>query len=135
LRAEAHSGRWLQVADAAIRLPPSRSFVDFLDQVLADRELRTALAGGLDAKPTPTALALGNAIAAAFGPVAMAVIHYGSHAQRSDARPDSAHDFFIIVERYHDAYLSLTSTVDTSVGPRTAVWLAHVLAPNIHAIK
>ena len=88
-----------------------------------------------NAEPTPTALALGNAIAAAFGPVALAVIHYGSHAQRSDARPDSAHDFFVIVERYHDAYLSLTSTVDTSVGPRTAVWLAHVLAPNIHAIQ
>lgn len=108
--------------------------MDALDQVLADKELRTALGGGLDAEPTPTALALGNSIAAAFGPVALAVIHYGSHAQRSDARSDSAHDFFVIVERYHDAYLSLTSAIDTSVGPRTAVWLAHVLPPNIHAI-
>jgi len=109
--------------------------VDFLDQVLADRELRTALAGGLDAEPTPTARILANAIADAFGPGALAVIHYGSHAQRSDARADSAHDFFVIVERYHDAYLSLTSAIDTSVGPRTAEVLAHVLPPNIHAIR
>jgi hypothetical protein len=108
--------------------------VSLLDELLADPELRTALGGGLDAEPTPTALALGKALAAAFGPAALAVVHYGSHARSSDARPESAHDFFVIVDRYRDAYNSLTKSIRTRVRPGTAVWLANVLPPNVHAI-
>lgn len=108
--------------------------MDIIDEVLNDPEIRGALASGLDSEPTPTALHLGTALAAAFGRAALAVIHYGSHAHRSDARFDSAHDFFVIVDSYRDAYRSLTSSIRTSVRPTTAASLAHVLPPNVHAI-
>jgi hypothetical protein len=108
--------------------------VPVIDELLADPELRTALGGGLDAEPTPTALALARALADAFGSSAIAVVHYGSHVQRSDARPESAHDFFVIVDRYRDAYQSLTKSIRTRVGAGTATWLARVLPPNVHAI-
>jgi hypothetical protein len=70
-------------------------------------------------------------LARAFGPSTAALIHYGSHAQSSDARPESALDFFVIVDRYRDAYENLSATVRPRYSARTASALAHVLPPNV----
>ena len=66
--------------------------------------LRRELAAGLDDAPSADASALAAMLARSFGPATVAIIHYGSHAQRSDARRESAFDFFVIVDRYRDAY-------------------------------
>ena len=73
-------------------------------------------------------------LARSFGEGTAAIIHYGSHAQHSDAKRESAYDFFVIVDRYHDAYESLARTVGTSYSPRTAAALNRVLPPNVIAV-
>jgi hypothetical protein len=93
--------------------------------------LRAELLRGVDAPPSENTARLATFLARAFGPTTAAIIHYGSHAQSSDARPESAHDFFVIVDRYADAYRSLSSTVRPSYSPRTATALAHLLPPNV----
>jgi len=65
-----------------------------------DPALRSALAHGLERSPRPEAEALARFIVDAFGSSTLAVIHYGSRAHDSGAEPESAHDFFVIVERY-----------------------------------
>jgi hypothetical protein len=82
--------------------------------LLADPALRDALATGLDAPPGPGTAALAEALRTSFGSGTLALIAYGSHIQRSDARPESAHDFFVIVERYLESYKSLAATRGTS---------------------
>ena len=101
---------------------------------LADAALRADLAAGLDNAPGPDATALAAMLARSFGDGTIAVIHYGSHAQHSDARRESAFDFFVIVDRYRDAYESLARTVGTSYTPRTAAALNHLLPPNVVAV-
>jgi hypothetical protein len=101
---------------------------------LADAALRADLAAGLDNAPGPDATALAAMLARSFGDGTVAVIHYGSHAQHSDARRESAFDFFVIVDRYRDAYESLARTVGTSYTPRTAAALNHLLPPNVVAV-
>ena len=96
--------------------------------------LRAELATGLDDTPAADALALAAMLARSFGPATAAIIHYGSHAQRSDARRESAFDFFVIVDRYRDAYESLSRTAGTSYSPRTAALLNRILAPNVIAV-
>jgi hypothetical protein len=93
--------------------------------------LRAALLRGVDVPASEDTARLATFLARAFGPTTAAIIHYGSHAQSSDARPDSAHDFFVIVDRYADAYRSLSATVRPSYSPRTATALARVLPPNV----
>jgi hypothetical protein len=93
--------------------------------------VRAALLSGVDMLPSEDTARLTAFLARAFGPTTAAIIHYGSHAQSSDARPESAHDFFVVVDRYADAYESLGSTVHPSYSPRTATALAHVLPPNV----
>lgn len=106
---------------------PSRSQV-------ADPALRTELAAGLADSPSAGALALAAMLARSFGPSTVAIIHYGSHAQRSDARRESAFDFFVIVRRYREAYESLAHTAGTSYSPRIAALLNHILPPNVIAV-
>ena len=96
--------------------------------------LREALAAGLDSPASSATRELGDFIADGFGPSAAAIIHYGSHAQRSDARPESAHDFFVIVDDYREAYRSLSERVGISYDPSRAALLNRVLAPNVVAI-
>src|SRR6478736_811877 len=88
-------------------LPPNPLPVSSKRPQLADPALRTALAAGLDNPPGPDATALAAMLARSFGEGTVAVIHYGSHAQHSDARRESAFDFFIIVDRYREAYDAL----------------------------
>lgn len=96
-----------------------------------DPAIRAALLRGVDAQPSADTARLASFLAQSFGPTTAAVIHYGSHAQSSDARPESAHDFFVVVDRYADAYRSLSSTVRPSYSAPTATALAHVLPPNV----
>jgi hypothetical protein len=100
----------------------------------ADRAPPAGVAFGLETPASPAARRIADYLAHAFGPSTAAVIHYGSHAQRSDARPDSAHDFFVVVDRYRDAYHSLARTVGTRFSPATATALARVLPPNVIAV-
>lgn len=105
-----------------------------IPSVLADAQVRAALTIDLDLPPSPRTARLAAYLARAFGPDTRAIIHYGSHAQRSDARPESAHDFFIIVERYAEAYRSLAALAGTSFRPRAAALLNHILPPNVVAV-
>lgn len=101
---------------------------------IADPELRAALATGLDTPASPATRQLADFLARGFGASTAAIIHYGSHAQHSGARPESAHDFFVIVEDYADAYHSLAERVGTSYEPSRAARLNRVLTPNVVAI-
>ena len=101
---------------------------------LADPALRTELAAGLENAPGPDATALAAMLARSFGDGTVAIIHYGSHAQHSDARRESAFDFFVIVDRYREAYESLARSVGTSYSPLTASLLSRVLPPNVIAV-
>jgi len=101
---------------------------------LADPTLRADLAAGLDDPPAPDATTLAAMLARSFGESTVAIIHYGSHAQHSDARRESAFDYFVIVDRYRAAYDSLARTVGTSFSPRIAALLNHVLPPNVIAV-
>ncbi len=106
-----------------------------LSASLADNpQLLESLSLGFDVEPSPAAAAMAVELANALGDSAIAVIHYGSRARGVDARVDSAYDFFVIVDAYRPAYESLTAAMHTGVSVRTATTLAHVLAPNVHAI-
>ncbi len=97
-------------------------------------DLAAALAWGLDQAVEADALALSAFLAQAFGPSSLGIIHYGSRAQGRKPRADSAFDFFVVVDRYGDAYRSLSATVGTSYSPKVATALAHVLAPNVISV-
>lgn len=96
--------------------------------------MRERLAAGLDAPPPARSAQLALALARVFGDSTLAIIHYGSHAHRSDARPESAPDYFIIVAGYRAAYRSVAATVGTSYRPATAALLNRVLPPNVIAV-
>ena len=101
---------------------------------LTDATVRTALATGLD-QPSRSGLEqCSTFLANAFGPTAVALIHYGSHAHGAGATADSAHDFFVIVDSYRDAYRSLGATVGTRYRPGVATLLNRVLPPNVIAV-
>ncbi|CAN5134355.1 hypothetical protein BH23GEM2_BH23GEM2_05170 [soil metagenome] len=96
--------------------------------------LRDALTRDLAGAVNEPAERLARRIVEAFGHGTAAIIHYGSHAQGSGGRPDSAYDFFVIVEHYAAAYESFVSHMQPRFGARTATMLAHVLPPNVVAI-
>ncbi|MFN2398942.1 MAG: hypothetical protein ABR543_09945 [Gemmatimonadaceae bacterium] len=100
-----------------------------------DPDLRSALSFGLDSTPSDDAIRVAGYIATAFGPSAAALIHYGSHVQRSDARPGSELDFFVIVDDYDEAYESFTAATGPRFTAGTAATLARVLAPNALAVS
>ena len=102
---------------------------------LADPALRADLAAGLENAPGADATSLAAMLARSFGESTVAIIHYGSHAQHSDARRERAFDFFVIVDRYRAAYDSLARTVGTTFSPRTASLLNRVLPPNVVAVN
>jgi hypothetical protein len=85
--------------------------------------------------PDSGAPTLSAFLAEAFGPSTLAVIHYGSHAQGRKPRADSAFDYFVVVDRYHDAYTSLRERVGTHYGPWLATRLANRLPPNVIAVS
>jgi hypothetical protein len=102
--------------------------------MIADSALRDALATGLDARPSPRSARLASYLARAFGESTVALVHYGSHAYQSDARAESALDFFVIVDDYSDAYRSLKAIAGTRYSPGLATSLNHFLPPNVIAV-
>jgi hypothetical protein len=98
-------------------------------------ELEAVLASDLDEPASPHARDAVQLLTTAFGDALVALIHYGSHAQSSDARPESAFDFFVVVERYAEAYRSLAAHHGTSYHPATAALLNRVLPPNVIAVR
>ncbi|MGH7650057.1 MAG: hypothetical protein ACREND_18275 [Gemmatimonadaceae bacterium] len=96
-----------------------------------DPARRALLATGLDSARSTRTDQLAAFLASACGDTTVALVHYGSHAQQSDARPESAHDFFVIVDRYRDAYRSLALLGVARFRPRVATLLNHILAPNV----
>ena len=103
---------------------------------LPDRPtLPEALSRGLDSPATPETLRLVDHITEVFGSSTAAIIHYGSHAQQSGARPESAHDFFVIVESYAPAYRSFRARTGPGFRASTAIILARILPPNVVRIS
>jgi len=102
--------------------------------MVTDAGLRAALTTGLDTPVSPRAEELIRYITQAFGPSTAAIIHYGSRAQKSGSRPDSAYDFFVIVDDYEPAFLSFAARVHPQFSARSAVVLSRFLPPSIVAL-
>jgi len=100
-----------------------------------DPVLRAELATGLDSARSARTDQLAAFLADACGDTTVAVVHYGSHAQHSEPRAESAHDFFVIVDRYRDAYRSLASRGVARFRPRVATVLNRLLAPNVIRVR
>lgn len=96
--------------------------------------LRTAMTTGLDSPVSPRAEELIRYITTAFGPSAAAIIHYGSRAQQSGSRPESAYDFFVIVDDYEAAFVSFAGQVQPRFSARSAIVLSRFLPPSVVAL-
>lgn len=83
----------------------------------------------------PPAQRIAGAVAAAFGASCAAILHYGSHAQRSDARPESAYDFFVIVDAYVPAYRALAASNHLTRSAGVAARLNAILPPNVISLQ
>ncbi|MGH7729766.1 MAG: hypothetical protein ACRENJ_00780 [Candidatus Eiseniibacteriota bacterium] len=99
-----------------------------------DAALRAALALGLDLPVGADARRLANFLAQAFGPATVALLHYGSHAQSDQAGPDSAWDFFVIVEGYLPAYRALAHALPRGFPARRGALLNRLLPPNVISV-
>src|SRR5262245_55200438 len=71
--------------------------------------LAEALALGLDAAPGPEAARLAVFLMHAFGGATAAIVHYGSHTHEGGGPEGSAFDFFVVVDRYPEAYRALAA--------------------------
>ncbi len=100
----------------------------------SDHALQAALESLLDAPVSAEGAEMAEFLARAFGPEAAALVQYGSRLRPEDSRPESAHDFFVLVGRYLPAYRSLASTTGTRYSPRFAALLNHVLPPNVISV-
>ena len=104
------------------------------DQILAEPDAIRVLTADILEPPAPHAARIAGVLAASFGDAAAAVIHYGSHAQRSGAQVHSAYDFFVIVSDYLAAYTSLADRRGLTRSAQTAARLNHILPPNVLAV-
>lgn len=102
---------------------------------LADPTLRADLAFGLERPPESGTLRIAESVQLTFGSSTLAIIHYGSHAQGSGARPESAYDFFVIVDRYREAYRTMAARSMGGFSANTARLLNHILPPNAVALR
>ena len=100
----------------------------------AENTLRGALALGLDRPAEPDTARLAAFVAHAFGSSTLALVHYGSHAQRTEVSADSARDFIVVLEDYPAAYRSLAAVLGTRFRPGTASALNRILPPNVLSI-
>jgi hypothetical protein len=106
---------------------PSESF-------RTDPALRAELLHDLEAPVSTETARFADFLVTAFGPSTVALLHYGSHAHHSDARRESAHDFFVIVDAYRPAFESIHAALGTSYSPGTAALLANILPPNVISV-
>jgi hypothetical protein len=109
--------------------------VTLADSLLAEPGATASFTADVVETPDPAAAQLSQALAASFGPAGAAIIHYGSHAQRSGAKAESAFDFFVIVSDYDAAYAALAASRGIKLKPATAARLNRLLAPNVIAIR
>lgn len=86
---------------------------------------------GLDGPCDPATAAAAARIAASIGTAAVALIHYGSTVRPQDAGPGSARDFFVVVDRYAEAYHSLAAAGAARIRPGWAAALNQVMPPNV----
>ena len=100
----------------------------------SDQTLRAELLHDLEAPVSADTARLADFLVRALGRTTVALLHYGSHAHHSDARRESAHDFFIIVDDYRAAFESVHAAIGTGYSPRTAAALANILPPNVIAL-
>lgn len=77
---------------------------------------------------------LAGHLAVAFGPATVALVHYGSHAQSAGVGPDSAWDFFVVVDDYLRAYRALAASLPRRFPARRAAALNRLLPPNVLSI-
>ncbi len=96
--------------------------------------LHGALARGLDLPASRDAQRLAGHLAGAFGLATVALVHYGSHAQGSGTGPDSAADFFVIVDHYRKAYQALAATLPHPFIAWRAAVLNRILPPNVISV-
>ena len=96
--------------------------------------LRAALEGGIFDPLPADAARLVTYLARAFGPSTVALIHYGSHAQGSGATPESARDFFVIVDDYPRAYRALAASRGGRFPAGAAATLNRLLPPNVVSV-
>jgi len=89
---------------------------------------------GLDSPVSPRAEELIRYITMAFGPSTAAIVHYGSRAQQSGSRPESAYDFFVIVDEYETAFGSFAAQVRPRFSARSAIVLSRFLPPSVVAL-
>jgi hypothetical protein len=101
----------------------------------ADAPLRSELARGLDAPAGAEAGQLAAFLAHAFGPAAVALVHYGSHTHAAGAPEESAWDFFVVVDDYRAAYRALAAAQPGRIPAGRAAALNRVLPPNVIAIS
>ena len=99
-----------------------------------DAALRAALALGLELPVGPEAQRLTAFLARAFGPATVALLHYGSRAQRSDTGEGSAWDFFVIVDDYRAAYRTLAAALPHPLPVGRAALLNRILPPNVISV-
>ncbi|HEY8165307.1 MAG TPA: hypothetical protein VIF83_07110 [Gemmatimonadaceae bacterium] len=99
-----------------------------------ESDLREVMKAGLDDPIGLQAQRLVNYITEAFGSSTAAVIHYGSRAQGSGSRPESAYDFFVIVDDYDTGFRSFASHVQPRFSARSAILLSQVLPPSVVAV-
>jgi hypothetical protein len=103
-----------------------------------DAPLGAALALGLDRPAGVEAQRLALSLAGSFGPATVAILHYGSHAQAEGggvaAGPDSAYDFFVIVDDYLPAYRALAARLPQRFPARRAAFLNRILPPNVLSV-
>lgn len=102
--------------------------------MVTDAELRAVLTTGLDAPVSARARELIDFITNAFGPSTAAIIHYGSRAQKTGSKSDSAYDFFVIVDDYETAFLSFADKAHPMFSARSAIILSRFLPPSIVAL-
>jgi hypothetical protein len=99
-----------------------------------DAALRAALELGLDLPAGAVAQRIAAFLAPAFGSAAVALLHYGSHAQTAETGPDSAWDFFVIVDDYLAAYRALAAALPRGFPVRRGAILNRILPPNVISI-
>ena len=105
-----------------------------LSPMVTDAGLRAAMTTGLDSPVSPRVEELIRYITRAFGPATVAIVHYGSRAQKSGSRPESAYDFFVIVDDYEAAFLSFAAQVEPRFSARSAIVLSRFLPPSVVAL-
>ncbi len=102
--------------------------------MMATAVLREVMKAGLDLPVGPEAERLVRFITEAFGPSTAAVIHYGSRAQGSGSRPESAYDFFVILDDYDEAFRSFVERIQPRFTAQSAILLSRILPPSVVAV-